>query len=188
MVAFFYGFAIFGLLHHRVRKVVPMCLSLSRLALPAAVFVVIGCAASTSGGRGGATFYTKQLGQATPTDLSRKTRMILDRFRLELEQEDSTVSQQLFITRWTGRFPFQDELDSGVVEAMSRLTIRARARGAGGRGAANLRVVQLTAENMVRIGEGAEWQWNFLSPMFKKYVDEIAQALKTEFESGIRVF
>ena len=38
---------------------------------------------------------------------------------------------QVYQTRWKGRTPFQDEADSGVVEAMTRLVVTGRARGGG---------------------------------------------------------
>lgn len=161
---------------------------ITRFAIPLTIFVVAACASSQSTGGSRTTTYRKQVGQATRGDLARKTRLIFNRFHFVMEREDSSVSRQMFQSRWDGRFPLQDEIDSGVVEARTRLTVRARARGAGGRGAADTRVVELLIENMVRMAEDAPWRRGFMTPLFLVYANRIHEDLKTELLQGVRVF
>lgn len=154
----------------------------------AAAFAIGGCALS-SGGESGFTTYRKDLGKATPGTLARETRrIIVDRYAFQLEVSDSSTSQQVYRTRWLGRYPFEDEIQSGVIEAMTRVTVTGRARGAGGVGVLAVRIVALVAENMVRIGDDPTWQHGVMTPMFKTYIDEIAQRLQTELDEGTRVF
>jgi hypothetical protein len=161
--------------------------SVSKLALPAALLAIVGCAAAGAGGGAGGSNYYRTLGQATPGDLARKVRMIVvNKYHYQMEREDSSRTQQLYQTLWYGRYPFQDEIDSGVVAAETRITVRGRARGAGGVGVISTRVVEFTAENRVRIGDTGEWRLGFMTPMYHEYIDEIAQRLKTELEQSIR--
>jgi hypothetical protein len=157
--------------------------TLSRFVLPAALLFVLGCAAS-----GGLSAYKEQLGNATPGDLAKETRLIFERFQFEMEREDSSLTYQVYQTRWNGRTPFQDELDSGVVEARTRLVVTGRARGSGSAGTANVRVVEFVAENMVMYSETGDWVIGRVTPMFREYVDEISNELKMRFTSGLRVF
>ena len=129
--------------------------SMSRLLLSAAVLALVGCAAS--GGGSNLQSYRDQLGAATPGDLARETRLIFDRYQFEMERQDSSTTYQAYETRWLGRTPFQDELDSGVTEARTRLIVRGRARGGGGRGAGDVRQVEFFAENMVQLAGSTEW-------------------------------
>lgn len=157
---------------------------LSRFVLPTILLVVIGCAVS-GGTQAG---YKESLGMATPGDLAKETRLIFERFHFEMEREDSSLTYQVYATRWNGRTPFQDELDSGVVEARTRLVVTGRARGSGGAGTANVRVVEFVAENMVMFSESGDWAIGPVTPLFKEYVDEISNELKMRFTTGLRVF
>ena len=163
-----------------------MRLSMVSLALPGAAALLVACA--TSGSGGSATTLREQLGSATPGDLSRKTRLVFERFQFEIERQDSSTTYQVYESRWKGRYPLQDEVDSGVTEAMTRLIVRARARGGGGIGSTDVRVVEFVAENMVRVGEEPDWRRDLFTPLFREYVGGIAEALRTEFLQGIRVF
>lgn len=154
------------------------------------MFLAVACASPGSNRTGGEgiSVYQKRVGQATRGDLAKKTRLIFDRYQFRMAREDSSVSQQFLQSRWEGRFPLQDELDSGVVEVQTRLTVRARARGAGSRGVADTRIVQLTIENMVRMAADVTWKRGFMTPMFLAYADRIAEDLKTELIQGVRIF
>ena len=158
------------------------------LMLPTAVGVIVGCAAASGGGPPRQT-YSKDLGSVTAHDLSRWTLDILQRYQFEMEQtQTNSPSFALFVTRWRGRYPLQDELDVGVVEARTRITIRGRVRRPATGGASALMVAVFSAENMVRMGDSLEWRRGFMSPMFREYIEEIADRLKTELQSRVRVF
>ncbi len=105
-----------------------------------------------------------------------------------LEREDSSVTYQVYQTRWNGRTPFQDELDSGVVEARTRLIVTGRARGGGGSGSGNVRVVEFSAENLVMFAANGDWVVGPLTPLVREYLDEISNELKMRFTTGLRVF
>ena len=156
--------------------------TISRIVLPAALLFVIGCA--TTGG--GMNTYKEQIGVATPGDLAKETRLVFERFHFVMEREDSSLTYQVFQTRWNGRYPFQDELDSGVVEAMTQLTVTGRARGGGsGSGTTSVRVVEFSAENMVRYAEQGEWVMGLATPMFRDYAEEISNELKMRLTQGL---
>ena len=157
---------------------------LSRLVLPTVLLVVVGCAASGAA----VSTYREQLGNATPGDLAKETRLIFEQFHFEMEREDSSVTYQVYETRWNGRTPFQDELDSGVVEARTRLMVTGRARGGGSTGTANVRVVEFTAENLVMFSVSGEWVVGRITPMVRDYIDKISNELKMRFTTGLRVF
>ena len=158
--------------------------TLGRLILSSVVLVLFGCAA----GSGGPTTYREQLGMATPGDLAQEVRRIIEEYHYEMETEDSSITYQVYQTRWKGRTPFQDELDSGVVEAMTKFTVTGRARGGGSTGAANVRVAEFVAENRVRYAESGEWNLGLYTPMFREYAKDISGQLRARLTSGIRVY
>jgi hypothetical protein len=160
---------------------------LQKLSLAAMVLVAFGCAAASSGAGSGPTNYRKDLGTVTPHDFSRHTRRILERYHYEMEQEDSSTAYQQFKTRWYQRYPYEDEIQMGVVEIQTQLTLRARSRG-GGVGTSDLRSAELIAQNMARVTGSTQWVYTAMSPTFKEHIDEIARELKMEFSTGIRVF
>ena len=146
-----------------------------------------GCASAAS--RGVATAaarFQRDLGTATLRDVERQVPRVLNRHQYEIERSDESPSLLTIETRWNPRYPFPDELERGVVQARTRLTLTARARARTG-GAADIRVVELLAENMVQIGDSATWQAEFMTPMFAQYLDGIAEELRTELQTGIRV-
>lgn len=157
------------------------------LPLPVSLLVTVGCATASMGG-GGATSYRKDLGTVTPRDFAYHTRLILERHHYEMEQVDSTTNYQQFKTRWYQRYPHDDEIAMGVVAIQTQLTLRARSRGGGGMGSSDLRSAELVAQNMARIQGTTDWVLTVMSPTFKEQIDEIAQELKTEFSTGMRVF
>ena len=157
---------------------------LARFVSPAVLLVVVGCAVSG----GGVAAYKEQLGMATPGDLAKETRLIFEQHGFEMETEDSSTTYQVYRTRWNGRTPFQDELDSGVVEARTKLIVTGRARGGGSSGTANVRVVEFTVENLVMYAANGEWVVGSITPMVRDYIDEISKELKMRFTTGMRVF
>jgi hypothetical protein len=150
--------------------------------------ITSACAGGSGGGSGGAETYRESLGQATPYDFSRFTHQILDRYQYEVERSDSSASVHVIRTRWRHRYPFDDEIFFGGVDAMTRFVIQARTRGgAGTSGASSLRAVEFIAENQVLMGETNEWRPNLMTDMFRDYVKQITLDLKTEFR-GMRVY
>lgn len=147
-----------------------------------------GCAASAGGSAGapGPARYRKALGTAALTDVQTKVPKIFNRYQYEIERQDESPALLTILTRWTGRYPLEDERAQGVTESLTRLTVTARARARTG-GAADVRIVDLTAENQVLMGDSANWR-GLMTPMFKDYVDKLADELKTELLTGVRVY
>jgi hypothetical protein len=115
------------------------------------------------------------------------TLKILDQYTYEIERVDETT-YVVVETRWSGRYPLQDEIDAGVEEALTKITVRGRPRGRASPGTVNLQVATLTAENRVRFQGSLDWVRGYMSPMFKEYVDEIVRGLTSELDQGVRVF
>lgn len=154
----------------------------------AAAVALLGCAASAQWGAGGAepTSYKKALGTAALTDVQTKVPKVLSRYQYEIERQDESLSLLTIQTRWNGRYPLEDERAQRVTEAMTRLILTARARARTG-GTADVRIVDLTAENRVLMADSTEWR-GLMTPMFKEYVDKLVDELKTDLLTGVRVF
>ena len=155
-----------------------------KLVLPIAVLLASGCAAATSNGDGAiSSTFRRTLARATPFDVSKYSRQILERYLYQLERSEETEFYVMFETRWKGRYPFEDEIAAGIQEARSRVTIRARAtRGAGdGTGP-----VEFVAENLVLLEDGGGWVPR-VSPMVEDHFKEVADALRSELQTRIRV-
>ncbi|MGH7528870.1 MAG: hypothetical protein ACREMN_00660, partial [Gemmatimonadales bacterium] len=137
--------------------------SLSRLGLVVSVTVAgLGCARATSGDgiAAEAASFRRDLGTATLRDIERHVPRVLNRHYYEIERDDASPSLLTIQTRWNTRYPLADEIDRGVVEARTRLILSARSRFRSG-GAADVRVVELLAENMVLLRDSTSWQRGF---------------------------
>lgn len=152
--------------------------------LLAVVSALSACASSR--GTGVAAGLKRELGTATLRDVQRQVPLVLHRYQYEIERDDASSSLLTIQTRWNSRYPFQDEIDSGAVQARTRLILTARSRFRTG-GPADVRVVELLAENMVWMGDSLRWRSGFTTAMFDAYIDRIADELKTELQAGIRV-
>ncbi len=157
-----------------------------RLGVVVGCFASFACAGGTTGGAA-PELYRHDLPNATANDLVRMTLKILDQYTYEIERVDETT-YVVVETRWSGRYPLQDEIDAGVEEALTKITVRGRPRGRASPGTVNLQVATLTAENRVRFQGSLDWVRGYMSPMFKEYVDEIVRGLTSELDQGVRVF
>lgn len=90
-------------------------------------------------------------------------------------------------TEWKSRYPFEDEIQQGVEEARTRMTLQAipRTRVSGG---SDLNVVRLFCENMVRLRDQTQWQRVPMSKSLMDYLEGFAEDLRMEFRTGIRKF
>lgn len=152
------------------------------------VVASLSCASGSQRGAGAADLgsFRRDLGTATLTDVQRHVPRVLNRHQYEIERDDASPTLLTIQTRWNARYPLQDEIDRGVVEARTRLMLTARSRFRTG-SAADVRVVELRAENMVLMGDSTAWSHGFTTPMFVAYLDRIADELRTELQAGIRV-
>ncbi len=157
-----------------------------RLGMLSTAIVAFACAGGSTGGTS-PELYRRDLPNATANDLVRMSLKILDQYTYEIERVDETT-YVVVETRWSGRYPFQDEIDAGVDEVLTKITVRGRPRGRASPGTVNLQVATLTAENRVRFQGSLDWVRGYMSPMFKEYVDEIVRELTSELDQGVRVF
>ena len=160
------------------RRVVMLCTTL-----------VWGCATSGAGSAEmGAIPFRETVGNATAIDVERKTRQVLERYHYELVRTETTRYSMYFETHWRQRAPFEDEEALGISAARSRIIVRGRSRTRGAGGTTGLMVVEFTMENLVLDEDSGQWRQVVVTNMFRAYAKEIANRLKDEFTSGIRVF
>ncbi len=145
--------------------------------------LAFGCASSGSGGPRAST-YQQSLGLATAIDLNREARFVLERRGFEIEEESQTAGYISFVTGWTGRYPLPDEIQQGIEQGMSRVSIRARAS----RRRPGLYSVEFMAETRVRLAEELEWRRDVMTEGLREYFKEIATELETELQQSIRIF
>ncbi|MFB0517524.1 MAG: hypothetical protein ACETWG_13105 [Candidatus Neomarinimicrobiota bacterium] len=158
--------------------------------LGAIALFLSSCAVLSVGGNASAyRDLTVGAGEATSRDIFVKAPRILDRYQYEIVRQEESSHQLYFETRWQLRSPLDDERLLGVVETRTRLTIQARPRRAAAvSGAANLYIVQIVAENMVRLSDHEEWIRIANTDMYKAYVRSVAEDLKNEFRMSMRRF
>lgn len=148
-------------------------------------FVFAGCAGSASSGDGSARAFRANLGTATLYDFNQKTRAILNKYRFIVVRHESTTDLTFYETEWKSRYPFQDELDEGIEQARTRITIQATPRTRAAIGG-DLNTVRFEAENQVFLRGTVDWRYVEMSDMLKAFLREVSDDLATEFRAGIR--
>lgn len=157
------------------------------LSIILALVILLSCSSSMKK-ESLSTDYSANLGTATSYDFKEKTQRLLMRYQYELVRFEETSDQIYYETEWKNRTPFDDELELGIVEGRTRFTINAHPRGRIGVGGADLNVVRLFGENMVRYEGSDEWLRVPMSKMLRAYFNKFAEELKLEFRTGIRKF
>lgn len=149
----------------------------------------VGCAGSASGDKAeGSSGYSTDVGTATEFDFYQKTRRILDRYQYEIIRHEESADMLYLETRWKDRYPFQDEQEIQVVQAMTRVIVQARPRTRGGMSTSRIYKVNFIAENMVLFANNDAWVHIPLTLMCREYLGKFAEDLRTEFRIGIRKF
>ena len=159
-----------------------------QLALIAACTVLQGCAA----GGGGHEKYrniTRSAGEGSLINVYEKTSRILNRYHYETVRQEESQQLIYYETNWRYRIPFDDERNRGVVEARTRLTVKARPRRAAAMaGASNMYIVQVVAENLVQMDKDGRWIQMPNTEEYKSYIKEIAKALENELRMSLGIF
>ncbi|MCH8327029.1 MAG: hypothetical protein IID15_00710, partial [Candidatus Marinimicrobia bacterium] len=128
-------------------------------------------------------------GEGSLFTVAEKTLRILDRYHYGTVRQESSQQLVYYQTAWRYRLPFDDELEKGVIEARTRLTIRARPRRAAAMaGASNTYAVKMLAENMVQMADTGKWTRMPNSKAYKAYIREIAKTLENELKMSLGVF
>ncbi len=153
-----------------------------------ATALAVGCA-SAGGGSTGLTsrHFQQDVGNATARDVERRTPRILERYHYVIVRHETSERRTYIETDWRTRTPFEDEVARGISSVRSRIIVRARQRG-GATGSTALMVVTFTMENLALDEESGQWRQAVVTDMFTAYAKRIANRLKDEFTSGIRVF
>jgi hypothetical protein len=138
------------------------------------------------------TTYDADLGRASHLQIDETVVRILNRYAYEVERIEDQVSSYYLLTRWKWRDPLADEAALGYEQANTRITIEARAiTSARGDPTGVVQTpavwrVRIRAENRLKRPMSAEWEEPELTEAFKKYMDQIANDLKTEFAARFR--
>ena len=150
--------------------------------------LAVGCASAGGGSARLASGYFQQdVGNATARDVERRTPRILERYHYVIVRHETSERRTYIETDWRQRTPFEDEEARGISSVQSRIIIRARQRG-GAVGSTALMVVTFRMENLALDEDSGQWRQAVVTDMFRAYAKEIADRLKDEFTSGIRVF
>lgn len=168
---------------HFVSRIILLSVTLPTLAL-----LSVGCgsrSADVSGSR--TSTYSADLGTATAYDFRDKTGRLLARYQFSVYRFEETTDLIYLETEWKNRYPFDDEIDQGIVEARTRLIIQARPRIQTPTGS-DLNTVKLVAENLVRFQNSAQWQRVPMSKQLRAYLKRFVDELQTEFRTGFRKF
>ena len=158
------------------------------MLLPGVVSAFLACA----GGRDLVleAQYSTVVGNTTTKAFFEKSVFILTRFNFLIERSEEIGNSFYIETRWSNRPPLEDELEIGIENTRSRIKLRAKAREATSRSTISTRLNQVvfTAETEIMFEGGAEWQRIPLSRMRKDFFKRIAETMKTEFNTGVRVY
>lgn len=156
----------------------------AKAAWAAVVVVLSGCGAAMQGGAAGEdAVFRMDLGRATPNDIARDTRKIFTRFHYEIERSNETAHATFFESRWRRRYPLEDEIAMDIAEVQTRVTIRASAMQSG----TGLARVEFIGETLVRMAEESDYRRNVITEQARQQFERMTRALKTEFDTGIRV-
>ncbi|MCI0693395.1 hypothetical protein L0337_15495 [candidate division KSB1 bacterium] len=166
-----------------------MLKSIFSLGLCLLIPFLIDCAGSSSGGSTPSHTYIANVGTATSFDVNEKTRRLIDKHQYVVFRYEQSQDMIYFETEWKERAPFQDEQDSGILQARTRFILEARPRiRVEVAGSSDLNNVRLIFENMVLFESSPDWQYVPMTAMCKSYVRRIADDLNTDFRTGFRRF
>lgn len=149
--------------------------------------MALGCA--TGNGAKAYSIVRQAAGEGTLLDVNAKTLRMLDRFQYEIVRTENSGQMAFYQTNWKYRIPFDDERAVGIVQARTRLTIRARPRRvATTAGSSNLYMVRMEAENMVMFEDSEIWTVTPNTSEYVQYVRTLAKDLENELRMTLSKF
>ncbi len=152
----------------------------------------LAAACSSSSAPAVSTTYEADLGRASHMQIDETVVRILNRYTYEVERIEDQTSSYYLLTRWRWRELLDDEIALGYEQANTRITIEARAiTSARGDPTGVVQTpavwrVRIRAENRLKRPMSAEWEEPELTAMFRTYMDQIANDIRTEFEARFR--
>ena len=151
------------------------------------IMSIFNCAATKNGKGKNPVKFKKKLERVTRVDFLNKTRMVLvNRHQFMFFRNEDSEGQQYIETDWRNRTPFDDEFESGIVQARSKIILTAYPRELTN--PSGLWVTNMEGINEVILEGGNEWVALPLSDMAKRYFDRIADDLNLEFRTGVREY
>jgi len=141
------------------------------------------CAGSSGGGDVNNEF-VMDLGVATNYDAVDKTRRLFDRYQYDMVREEQSADSYYFESRWKVRAPLADEQKLGIIAAQTRIIVRAKPRTRYGTGMAPNMTLKFYGETEVQFGGSQQWTRIPITNMQKKFLKDIANGFKLEFEAG----
>lgn len=154
--------------------------ALRRCALVIAAFAAAGCG-GMAGGMESASGVRVELGSYSARDLEAEFTDLMRREGFDLEIQNGPPSM-LYQTSWKPFLPTDEERASGVVDARTRIRLRARSRASTDSNP--LFTATFEVEHQVRIGSmQAEWTERPAASDFSNTYRELARQLRVELES-----
>jgi len=145
--------------------------------------LLAGCASSGNGGVD--TRFERAVGTGSAPDVLERSMKVLRQYQFEIQQQ--LEAPNIYIeTKWRPRVPFDDEVMIGVRLAQTRAIVRAKPRGTGGMG--ETYAVEVTVENRVQRTEVSDWLTDVVTPMYRKYADQITSDFRNELTIGVRKY
>jgi hypothetical protein len=145
----------------------------------------LGCSGASSSTRSGSTM-RQSLGTTSRAQLIRTLEeIVLSKYQYQYERTVDTVEDIYMETRWRDEAALDDESAAGYAFARTRIIVTARPRNRTPGTASNY-AVTFRAESMVRTLAG-DWVTVPMTDMRKAALKEIADEVKTEMTTGIRV-
>lgn len=146
--------------------------------------IVTGCSShgpNPDRNLGGSSFYTQRIGEVAPYDLDKNLPLLLAEKGYHILYTERRGRRVEMHTQWRARPPFADEAERGIHEAQTRLIIRADWQD-------RLFTVRVEAENRVRTEFDQKWYPAGMTPMFRKYADQLMSQLRSGLSYGTHWF
>lgn len=126
-----------------------------------------------------------EVGDGTGPEVLFQTIQVLQLYQYEIERQAESPNLTVQ-THWRDRMPFDDEVEAGAQAVRTRILMLARERHqrAGG---ASVYTVRLTLENQAQTDISSDWQPFEPTPEFRDYAADIAERLRTELRTGVRI-
>ncbi|MFQ5572422.1 MAG: hypothetical protein ACE5G0_22335 [Rhodothermales bacterium] len=162
-----------------------MLRSIAILASLTILVLQLGCSGAGSSTSSGNT-YRESLGSTSRAQIFKTTDDILVRkFQYQFERQQDSSEDVYIETRWRDQVALEDEQAQGYAFVRTRIILSARPRNRTP-GAMQSYSVTFRSECMVR-QHGGDWVKMPMTAMRKAQLREIAQEMKTDMTSGVRV-
>lgn len=151
----------------------------------AGLILMIGCSSFSAGGSEYRNVVA-EAGEGSLYDVNLMTLRIFNRFQYEPVRQEESPQMISYFSNWKYRIPFDDELSLGIIEARTRIIVRARLRRVPNMtGGYKMYQVKVEAENWVLFADTDVWTATPNSVDYVKYVRGFARDLETELRMTI---